>query len=62
MAKLKHNLLSNKKVNDLINETNEDMLSNKDKINFYEMKREHLLISSLPTRLVEALSKASAKL
>ena len=60
MAKLKHSLLSSQKVQDLINETNEDKLLIKDKINFYEMKRQHLFISSLPLDLVEALSKASA--
>lgn len=60
MAKLKHNLLSNQRVGDLINETDGDKLSRKDKINFYEMKREYLHISSLPSNLIEALSKASA--
>ena len=60
MAKLKHGILSSQKVTDLINEVNEDSLHFKDKVNFQEMKREHLLISSLPEDLVEALSKASA--
>lgn len=61
IAKLKHSLLSNKKVDDLINETDEDNLGIKDRVNFQEMKREYLLISSLPSDLVEAISKASAK-
>ena len=61
MAKLKHNMLSSQHVKDLINETDEIKLSKKDKINFYEMKREFLYISSLPSELVEALSKVSAQ-
>ena len=60
MAKIKHALLSSQNVEDLINDTNEDSLEIKDKVNFLEMKREHLFISSLPEDLVEALSKASA--
>ena len=46
MAKFKHALLSSQKVEDLINETDEDNLNLKDKVNFQEMQREHLLISS----------------
>ena len=61
MAKFKHELLSSKKVYDLIGEVNENSLEADDKINFLEMKREHMLISSLPGDLVQALSKASAK-
>ena len=61
MAKLKHKLLSSNQVNDLIGETNINKLSIKDKANFHEMKREFLYISSLPSDLIEALSKASAK-
>jgi len=60
MAKLKHGLLSNQQVEDLIKATNEDSLDIKDKVNFYEMKREHLFTSALPEDLVEAISKASA--
>ena len=60
MAKIKHALLSSQNVEDLINDTNEDSLEIKDKVNFLEMKREHLFISSLPEDLVEALSKASS--
>ena len=61
IAKLKHSLLSSQQVQDLINETDEKKLSKKDKVNFYEMKRELLYISALPLDLVEALSKAAAK-
>lgn len=61
MATFKHSLLSNQRVEDLINETNANLLSANDKINFYEMKREYLHASSLPTDLVKALSIASAK-
>ena len=61
MSKLKHEMLSSKKIGDLINETNEDNLATKDKINFYEMKREYFLASSLPRDLIEAFTKVSAK-
>ena len=61
MAKFKHKLLSSSKVDDLINKTNEDDLSQKDQANFLEMKREHIFISSLPQDLIIALSKASAE-
>mgnify|MGYP006091602663 CR=1 FL=1 len=60
ISKFKHNLLSNKKIDDLINETSEESLDTNDRKNFLEMKREHLLISSLPQELVGAFSKASA--
>ena len=60
MAKIKHALLSSQNVKYLIKDTNEDSLDIKDKVNFQEMKREHLLISSLPKDLVEALSKVAA--
>ena len=60
ISKLKHSLLSSQQIEDLIEETDEEKLSIKDKANFYEMKREHLFTSSLPKDLVEALSKASA--
>ena len=46
MAKIKHDLLSSQKIEDLIKNTNEDSLGIKDKVNFQEMKREHLFISS----------------
>ena len=60
MTKIKHALLSSQKVKDLIENTNEDSLDIKDRVNFQEMKREHLFISSLPEDLIEALSQASA--
>ena len=44
----------------LFKATNEDSLDIKDKVNFHEMKREHLFTSALPEDLVEAISKASA--
>ena len=61
MARLKHNMLSSQQVQDLIIEIDENKLSKKDRVNFNEMKRELLYISSLPSDLVEALSKAAAK-
>ena len=61
MAKFKHNLLSGQQVQDLIDEVDDNKLSVKDKINFYEMKRDLLYITALPLDLVEALSKASAQ-
>ena len=60
MANLKHKLLSSNEVSDLIEKTDLDTLDFKDKTNFLEMKREHLLLSSLPNDLVQSLSKASA--
>ena len=61
MAKFKHSLLSSLKVKDLMDETDINALSAKDKINFNEMKREYLFTSSMPQDLVEAISKSSAK-
>ena len=61
MAKLKHNLLSGNKVNDLIQSTKDSDLNNDDKANFLEMKREHLYLSSLPSDLVQLLTKTSAE-
>jgi len=61
IAKLKHNLISSSKVEDLINLTDLNKLEPNDKANFLEMKREHMLLSALPTDLVHSLSKASAK-
>jgi carboxypeptidase Taq len=39
----------------------ESSLEPKDKANFKEMKREHLLLSALPSSLIESLSKTSAE-
>ena len=61
MAKLKHKLISNKYVNDLVAKVDIKSLEIKDQANFTEMKREHLFLSALPGDLVESLSKASAK-
>ena len=60
MAKLRHELLSDQNIIDLINKTKIENLETKDKANFIEMQREHILLSSLPADLVQALSKASA--
>ena len=60
MAKIKHQILSDPKVNDLINEVDVDLLKDKDKINFIEMKRDHIFTSALPGNLVESISKVSA--
>ena len=60
MSKLKHNILSSQIVEELLNETDVNKLNSYDKINFQEMKREYLFLSSLPSDLVEAKTKASA--
>jgi carboxypeptidase Taq len=61
MATLKHKLISDAGVDDLIGEVVEGSLEPKDKANFKEMKREHLLLSALPSSLIESLSKTSAE-
>jgi len=61
MAKLKHELISDTYVSDLVAKVDIKSLETKDKANFTEMKREHLFLSALPGDLVESLSKASAK-
>ena len=61
MSKVKHEILSDNKVDDLINLVDEKLLNEDDKANFREMKREHSYVTSLPGDLVESLSKASAK-
>ena len=60
MAKMKHKLISNSSIDNLIKDVEINFLDAKDKANFREMKREHLLLSTLPQNLVESLSKASA--
>ncbi len=60
IANLKHSLLSDPKVSDLIAKVDINQLSKDDLANFKEMQREHILLSSLPADLVEAISKTSA--
>ena len=60
IAKLKHEILSDKKIDDLFNKAEAEELDYKDSANLKEMKREHTLLSALPSSLVESLSKASA--
>ena len=60
IANLKHSLLSDPSVADLISNIDISQLSNNDLTNFREMKREYVLLSSLPSGLVEAISKTSA--
>ena len=60
MSKLRHEILSNDNVIDLIQKVDVSNLELNDLANFNEMKREHLFLSALPVDLVEALSKASA--
>ena len=61
MATLKHKLISDAGVDNLIREVEEISLKPKDQANFKEMKREHLFLSALPSNLIESLSKASAE-
>ena len=60
IANLKHSLLSDPSVADLISNIDISQLSKNDLTNFREMKREYVLLSSLPSDLVEAISKTSA--
>ena len=53
MATLKHKLISDAGVDDLIGEVVEGSLEPKDQANFKEMKREHLFLSALPSTLIE---------
>ena len=59
MAKIKHKLISNIRVKELIKKVEDVSLGKEDRENFIEMKREHLFISSLPKKLAESLSKTS---
>jgi carboxypeptidase Taq len=61
IATLKHKLISNSGVDDLIREVDEGSLESKDHANFREMKREHLFLSALPSTLIKSLSKMSAE-
>ena len=61
MATLKHKLISDAGVDDLIREVEEGSLEPRDQANFKEMKREHLFLSALPSTLIESLSKTSAE-
>ena len=61
MATLKHKLISDAGVDDLIGEVDEGFLEPKDQANFKEMKREHLFLSALPSTLIKSLSKMSAE-
>ena len=61
MATLKHKLISDAGVDDLIREVEEGSLEPQDQANFKEMKREHLFLSALPSTLIESLSKTSAE-
>ena len=61
MATLKHKLISDAGVDDLIEEVRENSLEPKDQANFKEMKREHLFLSALPSTLIKSLSKTAAE-
>ena len=61
IATLKHKLISDSCVNDLIQEVEESYLEPKDQANFKEMKREHFFLSALPTALLKSLTKSSAE-
>ena len=61
LSKIRHQLISSPNVGKLIDNAKEEKLDNENSSNLKEMEREHIMSSSLPSDLVEKLSKASAK-
>ena len=61
LSKIRHQLISSPNVGKLIENAKEEKLDNENSSNLIEMEREYIMSSSLPSDLVEKLSKASAK-
>ena len=61
LSKMRHQLISSPNVGKLIDNAKEEKLDNENFSNLMEMEREYIMSSSLPSNLVEKLSKASAK-
>ena len=61
LSKLSHDKVSSNQVKDLIFEAKNDDLNNNDLHNLREIEREHKLASSIPSELVQKISKTSAK-
>ena len=60
LSKLSHNKIASNEVADLISNSKNENLEKKDIVNLNEIEREHKLASSVPSDLVEKISKASA--
>ena len=61
LSKLSHSKISSSEVGDLIEDSKNLNLNNSDQKNLNEMDREYKLASAIPTKLVEKISKSSAK-
>ena len=61
LSKIRHQLISSPNVGKLIDNAKEEKLDNENSSNLMEMERVYIMSSSLPSDLVEKLSKASAK-
>ena len=61
LSKIRHQLISSPNVGKLIDNAKEEKLDKENFSNLREMEREYIMSSSLPSDLVEKLSKASAK-
>ena len=61
LSKLSHDKISSNQVRDLIFEAKNDDLNNNDLHNLREIEREHKLASSIPSDLVQKISRTSAK-
>jgi Zn-dependent carboxypeptidase len=61
LSKFSHSKISSSEVGDLIEDSKNLNLSNSDQKNLNEMDREYKLASAIPTKLVEKISKSSAK-
>ena len=61
LSKLSHDKVSSNQVRDLIFEAKNDDLNNNDLHNLREIEREHKLASSIPSDLVQKISRTSAK-
>ena len=61
LSKIRHQLISSPNVGNLIDNAKEEKLDKENFSNLREMEREYIMSSSLPSYLVEKLSKASAK-
>ena len=61
LSKISHDKISSNEVKDLIFEAKKESLSQNDLHNLKEIEREHKLNSSVPSDLVQQISKISAK-
>ena len=61
LSKLSHDKVSSNKVRDLISEAKNEDLNKNDLQNLKEIEREHKLTSSVPSDLVQQISKIATK-